>query len=216
MPLTARAQTTLQSIDYILHSPGLTLENVSATWELDLGSDHRSVKASFSYMPGHTKRSKQARIKRGWKLALNKDGIASEFHENIDVQMSGSTFDLLNNLQDMQRDAASITNLNDQGPNGTRPEKSMALKTLIYQRRHCRINSQRKQLSKDILKLARQELRKWRTMWANYLLEKFRNTKYLQKVNIDPIHSTTCPIDDDDFADFFGAVICRPSGGSCT
>ena len=78
----------------------------------------------------------------------------------------------------------------------------MALRTLIYQRRHCRDNLERRNLSKAISKVSRQELRRWRTLWADHLLQRFRNTKYLQKVNIDPIQNKACPIDDDSFADF--------------
>ena len=33
-------------------------------------------------------------------------------------------------------------------------------------------------------------------------MEKFRNTKFLQKINIDPVKSSACSIDPDDFADF--------------
>ena len=101
------------------------------------------------------------------------------------------------------RDAASITTSSGQAFGGGKPEKSMALKTLIYQRRHCRIKLERRQFSKDIFKLARQELRKWRTMWANHLLDKFRNTKHLQKINIDPVQSKACPIDG---VEFFGIL----------
>ena len=39
----------LRRIDYILYSPGISCENALATWDLDLGSDHRSVKASFFF-----------------------------------------------------------------------------------------------------------------------------------------------------------------------
>ena len=118
----------------------------------------------------------------------------------------------LNTLQSILCDTASITKTSDTIFAGTRPEKSMDLKTLIYQRRHCRVNLERKKLSKAIFKLARQELRVWRTMWADHLLHKFRNTKHLQKVNIDPIQSRACPIDDADFADFLENLFERPLG----
>ena len=189
-------------IDYILYSAGLTSESASATGELDLGLDHRSVKALFSFMPGHKREKKQVGIKRGWKLIFNNKGIAEEYHENLNAQILPGVDCALDDLQSILRDAATITKSSDADPSGVRPEKSMALKTLIYQRRHSRIHSERKRLSKDIFKFARQELRKWRTMWADRLLNKFRNTKHLQKINIDPIQSKACPIDDADFADF--------------
>ena len=201
---------TLRRIDYILYNPGLYCDTVVATWELDLGSDHRSVKASFSFMPGYKKEKKQIGIKRGWKPILNEDGIAHEFHENIDAQVLCDGGNTLNDLQSMLRDAAPITKSNDEVPGSARPKKSIELKTLIYQRRHCRINLERKRLSKAIFKLARQELRTWRTMWADCLLTKFRNTKHLQKINIDPIQSQACPIDDADFAEFLEQLFEAP------
>ena len=44
-------------------------------------------------------------------------------------------------------------------------------------------------------------MRKWRTLWADHLLSQFRNIRFLQRINIDPIKSQACPIDDDIFAD---------------
>lgn len=192
----------LRRIDYILYSPGISCENTLATWDLDLGSDHRSVKASFSFMPGYTKKERKVRVKRGWKPRFNVDGVAEEFHQNITDQMQRGCH-TLGDVESILKDAALITNSSDQACGGKRPEKSMELKTLIYQRRHCNDNLERRRLSKAIFKLSRQELRKWRTMWADYLLRKFRNTKHLQKINVDPIQKRACPIDDDSFADFF-------------
>ena len=40
---------TLRRIDFILGSYGLQLENAAATRDIDLGSDHRTIKALFSF-----------------------------------------------------------------------------------------------------------------------------------------------------------------------
>lgn len=40
----------LRTIDYILYSEGLNLLGGDASSEIDLGSDHRCVRASFEYM----------------------------------------------------------------------------------------------------------------------------------------------------------------------
>ena len=84
--------------------------------------------------------------------------------ENINAQSSRSVNNSLDDLQSILRDAATMTKSSDEVSRGVRPEKSMYLETLIYQRRHYRINSERQRLSKSIFKVARQELRKWRTM----------------------------------------------------
>ena len=41
---------TLRRIDYILASLGLSADSSNAVWDVDLGSDHRAVKASFSFI----------------------------------------------------------------------------------------------------------------------------------------------------------------------
>ena len=42
-------------------------------------------------------------------------------------------------------------------------------------------------------------------------INKFRNAKHLQKINIDPTQSKACPIDDADFADFLENLFERPA-----
>ena len=97
-PSKATEQLNNRAIDYSLYSAGLATENASATWELDLGSDHRSVNASFTFMPGHINEKRPVRIKRGWKPIFNRDGIAREFHDNINVQMENSSKSWASNL----------------------------------------------------------------------------------------------------------------------
>ena len=41
-----------------------------------------------------------------------------------------------------------------------------------------------------------------------------RNTKYLQKVHIDPVHSTACPVDPDNFADFLVNIFDGPTANA--
>ena len=88
------------------------------------------------------------------------------------------------------------------------------MKDVIHQRRLTNSVEERKNISKAILKLSRQELRAWRSTWSEHLLTKMRNTKYLQKVYIDPIHSAACPVDPDDFADFLGNIFDGPNANA--
>ena len=82
----------------------------------------------------------------------------------------------------------------------------MELKDLILQRKETRDSYGRRNLSKLILKQSRKELRMWKAKCAEYLLEKFENTKYLQKIKISPIKSSACPIDAEAFASFLGTL----------
>ena len=90
-----------------------------------------------------------------------------------------------------------------QGPKGVkRPAQSRELKNLILQRKEASSIQTRKDMSKKIQKQVRKEVRLWKTKWAEYLLQKFVNTKYLQNINISQIRSAACPIDSEAFASF--------------
>ena len=103
--------------------------------------------------------------------------------------------------------AAQIGGNQDHGlRNARRPEKSKELTDLIQQRKIARCPRLRKVLSKDIQKCARRELRAWRTLWADYLLTKFRNTKFIQKINTDPIQHKSCSIPPNLFRNFLGQL----------
>ena len=54
--------------------------------------------------------------------------------------------------------------------------------------------------------MTRRELRSWRSLWTTHLLEKFKNTKFLQKIKTDPIKSHACPVEANDFADFLQSI----------
>ena len=41
---------------------------------------------------------------------------------------------------------------------------------------------------------------------AEHLLERFENTKYLQKIKIVSVQSSACPIDSEEFAKFLGTL----------
>ena len=151
---------SLRRIDYILYSPGLFCDGAGPTWEVDLGSDHRSVKALFSFMPGHKRIEKRGGVRCGWKPICN-----TEFHRNI-IEQSQRDCYTLGDVQSILRDATSMLKSANEVPTSNRPEKPIMLKTLIYKRRRCRDQIERKRLSKSILKVSRQELHKWRTMWV--------------------------------------------------
>ena len=83
-----------------------------------------------------------------------------------------------------------------------RPEKSPELLSLLRQRRQEQNRDQRKNLSRQIQRVARREFRAWRSLWANHLLDQYRNIKFLQRINTDPIQRKSCPIEDHQFANY--------------
>ena len=50
--------------------------------------------------------------------------------------------------------------------------------------------------------MSRRELRTWRTLCVNHVLEKFRNTKFLQKINVDPVKFKVYQVDPEAFVSF--------------
>ena len=117
----------------------------------------------------------------------------------------GNNLDL-NELGAALKNAANFDNAEKNQVYDHRPEKSPELLQLLHQRRENRDRHQRQYLSKLIQKKTRQEQRKWRTIWAEHLLGRMRNTKHLQRINSDPVKSHGCPIEPDDFADFLGSL----------
>ena len=51
----------------------------------------------------------------------------------------------------------------------------------------------------------------WKTKWTEYLLQKFENIKYLQKIKSVPIRSSACAIDAEEFATFLGTLFSSSS-----
>lgn len=193
----------VRRIDFILHGPMFTSSLTEANWDIDLGSDHRCVRVQLSFTAPKLHKAKIGRSMRGWKPEFNQDGTAADFHKNIDIQLDHRAMDNLDDLQSIIHDAASFTASSASTiKNSRRPERSVQLKMLISQRRRCRDRNERLRLSKEIHRVSRQELRAWKSLWADMLLEKFRDTKYFQKINSDPIQSQVCPIDKDEFAGF--------------
>ena len=113
----------------------------------------------------------------------------------------------LRDLGKIAVEAAEPSGSRLQGPKGIkRPGQSLELKDLVLQRKETRDTNGRRKLSKLIHKQSRKELRMWKAKWAEYLLEKFENTKYLQKIKISPVKSSACPIDAEAFASFLGTL----------
>ena len=88
---------------------------------------------------------------------------------------------------------------------------SIIMKDLILQRKDSRDPHDGKILNKKIHKQSRKELRLWKTKWVEHRLERFENTKFLQKIKIAPVQSSACPIDSEEFAKFLGILFSSSS-----
>lgn len=199
----------LRRIDYILASFGLSADSSNAVWDVDLGSDHRAVKASFSFLSPDLENWKKEPSRRGWKPILDEKGHAVKYQLKLDELLNCFPTPDLRRLGNIMKDVADIE-AGVHGPKFQRPERSEALLALINARRGSRCRRERANLSKAVCKQARSELRCWRSLWANHLLARFSNLKYLQKVNSSPVKKQACPIDPDNFATFLEELFACP------
>ena len=166
-----RDQYTFQSsidirhrIDFILHSKHLRKLGAGAVDDLDLGSDHRTVHACFQVKRPSLRIVKRKKKMRGWKPPMDDDRIASSYHANLD---SISCTYLNPSLADISRiatQAASITPSSIPSPNFGRPEQSDKLKAMMKDRHDARWKINEQKWSKSIVKLARQDIRAWRSL----------------------------------------------------
>ena len=87
-----------------------------------------------------------------------------------------------------------------------RPERPQELKYFIHQRRITQYPIRRRPLSKRIANQSRKEKLPWRTLRSSHLLQRFENTKFLQKVQVDQIKSSACPVESDESAVFLESI----------
>ena len=172
-----------------------------------MGSDHRNESVSISYFRSKEAWKLRTRSFKGWKPILDESKNADAYHSHLQKLMHDCPPTSLRDLGKIAVEAAEPSGSRLQGPKGIkRPGQSLELKDLVLQRKETRDTNGRRKLSKLIHKQSRKELRMWKAKWAEYLLEKFENTKYLQKIKISPVKSSACPIDAEAFASFLGTL----------
>ena len=193
----------LYRLDYILHSLVFRSYDVSANDDLDLGSDHRNVSTSLEILRSQQLWKKRCKSFKGWKSKLNNSREPEIYHGHLQKLFEKLSPTCLHELGEIAVQSVDPGGERFQGPKDVkRPAQSRELKDLILQRKEASSIQTRKDMSKKIQKQVRKEVRLWKTKWAEYLLLKFMNTKYFQKINISQIRSAACPIDSEAFASF--------------
>ena len=150
-----------RKIDFLLASTPLIFSGVHATSELDLGSDHRAVKAEFNF--GVARRSTYRRRPRcRWKLH---DGVnaLSSYHENLDAALVKESTHSCATIGPIVCDAAFSEGVCRPEETCTKPWDTQDIKELRYARKHAPNHQERMRLSKLIRKVVRQALRKWQS-----------------------------------------------------
>ena len=150
---------------------------------LPIGLDHRCVHCLLTWKVQKSSKHVRKRTLKHWKPFLDEDGIATLYHiglQHIDA----------NNTYDPQHLPGLEKELFDAGVNGgyskqtrSKYESSNALRDLRAQRRQAVERSIKKQLSFDIAKLHRRELRAWKSSRLQQLLNMPNQWKMLQKMS---------------------------------
>ena len=150
---------------------------------LPIGLDHRCVHCLLTWKVQKSSKHVRKRTLKHWKPFLDEDGIATLYHiglQHIDA----------NNTYDPQHLPGLEKELFDAGVKGgyskqtrSKYESSNALRDLRAQRRQAVERSIKKQLSFDIAKLHRRELRAWKSSRLQQLLNMPNQWKMLQKMS---------------------------------
>ena len=74
-------------INYILCNAVIRCEDSQATAALDLGSDHRSVRAVFGYQAASSRIRRKNKSRKGWLPKFDDEGVATEYHMHLDARL---------------------------------------------------------------------------------------------------------------------------------
>ena len=126
----------LHPLDYILHTMNLRSFDVSANYELDLGSDYRNISASLEFVRLQGSWKKRQISFKGWKWTLNDFQKTHEYHEHLYQMIDDSLPSSLHEFGQVVIRAAKVWGTSFQRPKGTkRPYQSKQLQYMIFQQR---------------------------------------------------------------------------------
>ena len=92
-------------------------------------------------------------------------------------------------------------------PEAALSHRSRTLPLSLDRRRATRDREERKRWSKLIYEQAHRELRGWRTLSDNFLLDKFRKKKHLPSDNAETVSQQACLLNSSNFAESPKAIV---------
>ena len=169
-------------IDFVLCSSGLQLLDSRASYAIDLGSDHRSVVASFDLQQRRWNKTAKKKIRRGWKPAFNKNGVPQGYHEALKEQMLERHVRTLHDLEDLMLKAVAASERRSGDDSASKMCDTLRtdheLQSLLLRRRavHCR--SERASLSKLIKKMLRKHVCQKQNLKTEMILKEFQDLPF--------------------------------------
>ena len=155
-------------IDFLFVSQHFTIDDGRAVNELDLGSDHRAVRACVQ-LPTQIQRRRicSKRVKRGWRPS---DNFVTDVEEKLDSTSVHSLFEL---GQILSASAHSTTPETNEDPQ-LKPWQNADVKDLIRQRHNCSDPLTSRNLSNAIFKATRKHTRDYCTSQTERILRPFK------------------------------------------
>ena len=204
-------------IDFIASSRSLCLLGSSATNLLDLGSDHRAVRATY-FIGNEPKKVPHGihRMKRGWKPTLDACGCPTSYHEMLHAELGHEPKTLLE-LESMCCRASAKTNKTATKRCGQEVVYDDVFHALLFERRRMRSKSQRAQISKSIRKHLRRALREQRNGRIKHVLDEFKDLDRIAHHARAPVYPCPTRKDEkcpgpDEFANFLENIFASEMG----
>ena len=204
-------------IDFIASSRSLCLLGSSATNLLDLGSDHRAVRATY-FIGNEPKKVPHGvhRMKRGWKPILDACGCPTSYHEMLHAELGHEPKTLLE-LESMCCRASAMTNKTATERYGQEVVYDDVFHALLVERRRTGSKSQRAQISKSIRKHLRRALREQRNGRIKHVLDEFKDLDRLTHHARAPVYPCPARKDEncpgpDEFANFLENIFASEMG----
>ena len=163
-----------------MHSKSLRSYDITANYDVDLGSEHRNVSTSLGIIRSTQPWTRRRTSFTGWKSTLDASRETHQYCETLDSLIMNSPPERLHDLGKIALKDAETGGSCLKGPNGVkRPTQSNLIRDLILQMHEYYDKNLRRSISNNIHKQSRKELRLWKTKWTERLLERFENTKFL-------------------------------------
>jgi len=180
-------------IDFIASSRSLCLLGSSATDLLELGSDHRTVRAT-SLIGRKPKKVPHGvhRVKRGWKPTLDSCGCLTSNHEMLHAELGHTPQSLIESGPLCCRTYAQENEAATKRP-GQKQIFDDVFHALLAEGRRTRSKSQRAKLSKSIRKHLRRALRNQRHGRFEHVSNEFKDLDRLIHHACAPTHAY-CPL----------------------
>ena len=147
----------------MLFSRNIVVDECHASDMLDLGSDHRAVRAQL-HLPKRRTRWTKPKVKRGWRPSPS-------YADELNAKLSDHPDLTLETLGMLLVHCASKCTTPETSQSCCKPWQDAEVKRLVAERKGCRDRARRLELSKLILKAVRCAKRRYCTVETKRILQ---------------------------------------------